>query len=184
MSTDEGLYSVSAQNEAGSVSSSAMLYIDENDWDYNYHSYANIVSVKPRLAVSPHEQYDFGDELGRGTQGVTYHVVERRTGWNYAAKVMHGKGELRQLMYNELDVMNFLKHKKLIRLQGAFEDKYTFTMIMELAAGGELVRDNLLRRDYYTETEICNFMRQLLWGLEYMHEHSFGHMGLNVSLNL
>lgn len=94
---------------------------------------------------------------------------------------MHGKDELRQFMYNEMDVMNFLKHKKLIRLIGSYEDKYSMTLITELAAGGELVRDNLLKQDYFSEIEIASYIRQLLWGLEYMHEHSFGHMGLNVS---
>lgn len=97
---------------------------------------------------------------------------------------MHGKGELRTFMYNELESMNHLKHKKLIRLHSAFEDKYTVTLITELAGGGELVRDNLLRQDYYTESEIANYIRQVLWGLEYMHEHGWGHMGLNVSGNL
>lgn len=102
-------------------------------------------------------------------------------GHNYAAKIMHGKSNLRPFMYNELEVMNFLKHKKLIRLHGAYEDKQSMTLITELAAGGELVRDNLLKQDYLMESEISGYIRQLLWGLEYMHEHGYGHMGLTVS---
>lgn len=53
-------------------------------------------------------------------------------GRNYAAKVMHGKGELRGLMRNEMDVMNQLNHPKLIRLYDAFEGPHTFTLVTEM----------------------------------------------------
>lgn len=79
MQKDEGLYSVSARNEAGSVSSSAMLYMEDNDFEYSYHTYSNILNIKAKH-YPLHEHYDLGDELGRGTQGVTYHAVERKTG--------------------------------------------------------------------------------------------------------
>lgn len=46
-------------------------------------------------------------------------------GTNYAAKVMHGKHELRQYMHNELDIMNGLNHRNLIRLYDAYQtDRY------------------------------------------------------------
>lgn len=33
---DEGLYSISARNVAGSVSSSAMLHVEESEHEYSY----------------------------------------------------------------------------------------------------------------------------------------------------
>lgn len=56
-----------------------MLYIDDSDWEYSYHTYSNIVPVRSKHHPLE-EQYDLGDELGRGTQGITYHAVERKTG--------------------------------------------------------------------------------------------------------
>lgn len=76
---DEGLYSVSARNVAGSTSSSAMLHIEENDWEYNMRNYNNPSPLKMRKRLYT-DLYDIGDELGRGTQGVTYHAVERLNG--------------------------------------------------------------------------------------------------------
>ncbi|KAL3285162.1 hypothetical protein HHI36_019282 [Cryptolaemus montrouzieri] len=176
---DEGLYSVSARNVAGSTSSSAMLHIEDNDWDYNLRNYNNPSPIKIRKRLYT-DLYDIGDELGRGTQGVTYHAVERLNGRNYAAKVMHGRDDLKPFMFREIEMMNELHHKKLIGLRDAYETEDSVTLILELASGGELVRDYLLKSDYYTEGDIAGFIRQTLWGLQYMHDRGFGHMGLTL----
>lgn len=128
---DAGLYSISARNIAGSVSSSAMLHVEENENEYGYKTYARKHDVEPY--DKPLETfYDLGDELGRGTQGITYHSVERRTGNNYAAKVMHGRDELKTFMYNEMDVMNHLNHRNILRLHDAYESDNSLTLILEL----------------------------------------------------
>ena len=76
---DEGLYSVSARNVAGSVSYSVMLYVEEKEYDYEYRTYTNIKPIQVNRKLFT-DFYDIGDELGRGTQGVTYHVVDKSTG--------------------------------------------------------------------------------------------------------
>lgn len=53
-------------------------------------------------------------------------------GRNYAAKIMHGKNELKPFMLNELDIYNQLSHRKLLRLQDVFETKRSLTLITEL----------------------------------------------------
>ncbi|XP_011291978.1 obscurin isoform X5 [Musca domestica] len=176
---DGGLYSISARNIAGSVSSSVMVHIEDNEDQYIFNTYGRHPYVRPKN-FRFEDKYDIGDELGRGTQGITYHAVERATGDNYAAKIMYGKSEIRPFMLNELEMMNMLNHKNLIRLHDAYDTERNVTLIMELAAGGELVRDNLLRRDYYRERDIANYIRQVLWGLEHMHENGVGHMGLTI----
>ncbi|XP_012273370.1 obscurin isoform X3 [Orussus abietinus] len=175
---DEGLYSLSAVNVAGCVSTSAMIHIEENEQEYGYRTYTKKRDIRanPR---SMDEYYDLGDELGRGTQGVTYHAVERFTGKNFAAKVMHGRGELRPFMHNEMEIMNSLSHRKLLRLHDAYESDKTFTLVTELAAGGELV-DNLTKQPHYTEADIAGYIRQLLLGLEYMHGNYYAHLGLTL----
>ncbi|XP_020711861.2 obscurin isoform X6 [Athalia rosae] len=178
ISKDEGLYSLSARNVAGSVSSSAMIHIEENEHEYGYRTYTKSKEIKANPKPFGHF-YDLGDELGRGTQGVTYHAVERLTGRNYAAKVMHGCGELRPFMYNEMEIMTRLNHRKLLRLHDAYETDRSLSLVMELASGGELV-DNLIRQPYYTEGDIAGYIRQILWGLEYMHSHNYAHLGLTL----
>lgn len=93
---------------------------------------------------------------------------------------MYGRYDLRPFMFNELDIMNSLNHKKLIRLHDAYDSTKSLILIEELAAGGELVKDHLLRRDFYTERLVAKFIYQVLLGLEHMHARQIGHMGLNV----
>ncbi|XP_057667143.1 obscurin isoform X10 [Diorhabda carinulata] len=176
---DEGLYSVSARNVAGSTSASAMLYVEENEHEYKLRNYYNLAPIRPKKRTYT-DFYDIGDELGRGTQGITSHAVERLNGRNYAAKIMCGTGDFKPFMYNELDILNELRHKKLISLHDAYETGDSLALILELASGGELVRDNLLKLDYYTESDIAGYIRQLLQGLDYMHDRGYAHMGLNL----
>ncbi|GLG93475.1 Obscurin [Gryllus bimaculatus] len=175
---DEGLYSISARNIAGSVSCSVMVHVEESEQEYGYLTYSKGRDIRPKKKPIS-DLYDIGDELGRGTQGVTHHAVERLTGRNYAAKIMHGKHELRQFMNNELEILNVLNHPKIIRLQDALETDRSMTLITELAGGGELL-DNLTKQPHYTEGEIAGYIRQLLWGLEHMHIQNIAHLGLTV----
>ncbi|XP_069964240.1 obscurin isoform X3 [Bactrocera oleae] len=176
---DEGLYSVCARNVAGSISTSVMLHIEENEDTYIYKTYGRLPYIRAKQNRY-NDKYDIGDELGRGTQGITYHAVERATSDNYAAKIMYGRHELRPFMLNELEIMNGLNHKNLIQLHDAYDLDKNVTLIIELAAGGELVKNNLLKRNYYTERDIAYYIRQALWGLDHMHDHGIGHMGLTI----
>ncbi|XP_063617006.1 obscurin isoform X2 [Cydia splendana] len=176
---DEGLYSISARNVAGSVSSSAMLYVEEEEHEYSNRIREHPPRIKP--STKPFgDFYDLGDELGRGVQGVVYHAAERLTGRNYAAKIMHGHSALKPFMKNELDIMNQLNDNHLIRLHDAYEHDHTLALVTELAGGGELVRDRLLRSTGYTESDIAGYIRQLLRGLKYMHDNSIAHLGLTI----
>lgn len=101
-------------------------------------------------------------------------------GRNYAAKIMHGHSALKPFMKNELDILNLLNDRHLVRLHDAYEHEHTLALVLELAGGGELVRDRLLRGQYYTERDIAGYIRQVLRGLKYMHDNSVAHLGLTV----
>ncbi|XP_037085172.1 obscurin-like isoform X4 [Pollicipes pollicipes] len=173
---DNGLYSISATNVAGTTSASAMLHVEYDEAMYNYISYSPARSVRPRTKAFE-DFYNVGDELGRGTQGITYHVVERNNGRNFAAKCMNGKGEHRQAMNNEMWIMNQLSDRHLVRLYDAYESPRQLILVQELCAGGELL-PALCRQPTYTEADIASVVRQTLWGLQHMHSKHIGHLGL------
>lgn len=176
---DEGLYSISARNAIGSISSSVTVHVEDNEEDYVYNAHHRTPYVRARNKVYQ-DFYDLGDEIGRGTQGITYHATDRSNGRNFAAKIMYGSPDLRPFMFNEVDIMNILNHRKLIRLHDAYDINRSITLILELASGGELVRDNLLKYDYYTERQIAIYVYQALLGLEHMHTRGIAHMGLTI----
>lgn len=45
---------------------------------------------------------------------------------------MHGRGELKSFMHNELEIMNQLNSHKIIRIHDAFETLTNVTLIIEL----------------------------------------------------
>ncbi|XP_026820139.1 obscurin-like isoform X5 [Rhopalosiphum maidis] len=171
---DEGLYSISARNLAGSVSTSVAIHVEDRESDYSYNGKTDIKWKKKDFS----DLYDIGDELGRGTQGVVYHAVERSTGKNYAAKIMHAKGDnLTKLMDNELKIMTDLSNRRIIRIHDALQTSRTYTLITELAGGGELL-DILTKHSFLTEYDIALYIIQLLKALKHMHDFEIAHLGL------
>jgi serine/threonine protein kinase len=158
-----------------------MIHVEDNEDEFAYRTYHRGRNVKAKQVDNNRifgDYYDLGDELGRGTQGVTYHSVERSTGRSLAAKIMTGTGpELRSRMMGELDIMNQLSHQRLVRLIDAYETKDSLTLVSELAGGGDLV-DVVTRRPHVTESDIAYYIRQVLEGLGHMHGHGIAHLGL------
>ncbi|XP_015782492.1 obscurin isoform X3 [Tetranychus urticae] len=177
ISRDAGLYSVTATNIVGSASCSANLAIEDDEIIFNWANYIPRV-IRPRKKALE-DYYDLGDELGRGTQGVTYHAVERASGNNYAIKMMHGKEDVKPFMDRELDMMNQFFHPRLIRLWDAFDHKESLALITDLCGGGELL-EAIVGRGSLTEKEVANYIRQVLEGLNHMHGRDIGHFGLTI----
>ncbi|CAL1291290.1 unnamed protein product [Larinioides sclopetarius] len=109
---DNAFYSCTATNIAGTATSSASLNVEDSEDMFDYKTYCRPIPIRPRTKLFE-DFYDIGDELGRGTQAITYHAVKRDTGDPYAAKSMHGKGKLKEFMRAEMDMMNQLCHPKL-----------------------------------------------------------------------
>ena len=198
---DMGLYSCTATNLAGSTTTAAFVHVTgmffclfctflcllilcyvESDINYSKYPSNYAKTVKPQNK-SIEQFYDLGDELGRGTQGITYHAVERSTGKSFAAKMMHGVGETKQFMMAELEAMNQLgSHEKLIQLRDAFTSTpYSLSLITDMCGGGTLL-DFILKRNQLTENEVASYTRQILEGLHYMHHKNIGHFGLTVRI--
>ena len=181
MVRDSGLYSCTATNLAGSTTTSAYVTVRDQPISYDKYPFSYKDHIKPKN--KPMEQlYDIGDELGRGTQGITYHTVERSTGKSYAAKMMYGTGETRQYMNSELDIMNQLgSHEYLVQLHDCFASTpYSMSLITSMNGGGTLM-DFVLRKGQINEQEVAEYIRQILEGLHYMHFKNIGHLGLTIN---
>ena len=75
MLSDEGLYTVTASNLCGSISYSVILRILEDEQEYDWMAYRRSKQIVPRTKGFE-KFYHTCEEIGRGTQGVTYFVQQ------------------------------------------------------------------------------------------------------------
>jgi len=72
---DEGLYTVTASNLCGSISYSIMVRILEDEQEFEWMTYRRTKQIIPRTKGFD-KFYHMCEEIGRGTQGVTYFVQQ------------------------------------------------------------------------------------------------------------
>jgi serine/threonine protein kinase len=78
------------------------------------------------------ELYEVSEELGKGRYGVVHKVTDQRTGLTMAAKTVRCiKKQDKEKVLEEIDVMNCLRHPKLLQLAAAFENPRDIIMVME-----------------------------------------------------
>ncbi|XP_028300864.1 myosin light chain kinase family member 4 isoform X4 [Gouania willdenowi] len=89
-----------------------------------------------------------------------------------------GPGAGREVVRNEIQVMNQLNHANLIQLYAAFESRHDIILVMEYVEGGELF-DRIIDENYnLTELDTVLFIRQICEGLQYMHKMYILHLDL------
>ncbi|XP_073975614.1 myosin light chain kinase, smooth muscle-like isoform X3 [Rhodnius prolixus] len=124
-------------------------------------------------------RYSTLEELGKGRYGTVHRIKERGSGKDYAAKTVRCiKKEDREKATEELQIMNSLKHSKLLQIVAAYENARDVTLVVEYISGGELF-ERVVADDFtLTERDCILFMRQICEGVEYMHSQSVVHLDL------
>ncbi|XP_008180551.1 titin isoform X2 [Acyrthosiphon pisum] len=125
------------------------------------------------------EQYEVLDELGKGRYGVVYKVKERETNKFYAAKFVRCiKSSDKEKAQEEVDIMNCLRHPKLLQLDAAFDKPREVVLVTEYISGGELF-ERVVADDFtLTEKDCILFTRQICEGVDYMHKQNVVHLDL------
>ncbi|KAE9596303.1 hypothetical protein Lal_00048724 [Lupinus albus] len=120
--------------------------------------------------------YTIGKKLGKGQFGVTHLCTHKVTGKQYACKTIAkrklvNKEELEDCR-REVQIMHHLiGQPNIVELVGAFEDKQSVHLVMELCAGGELF-DRIITKGHYTERAAASLLRTIV---EIVHTcHSMG----------
>lgn len=77
-------------------------------------------------------RYSTLEELGKGRYGTVHRIKERGSGKDYAAKTVRCiKKEDREKATEELQIMNSLKHSKLLQIVAAYENARDVTLVVE-----------------------------------------------------
>ncbi|URE28696.1 calcium-dependent protein kinase [Musa troglodytarum] len=102
-----------------------------------------------------HATYTIGKELGRGQFGVTHLCTHKTTGEQFACKTiakrkLTSKEDVEDVT-REVEIMYHLAGQaNVVELKGAYEDKHSVHLVMELCAGGELF-DRIVAQGHFTE---------------------------------
>ncbi|KAM7502414.1 hypothetical protein LguiB_001318 [Lonicera macranthoides] len=126
--------------------------------------------------------YTIGKELGRGQFGVTHLCTHKQTGEQYACKTIAkrklvNKEDIEDVR-REVQIMHHLTGQpNIVELKGAFEDKHSVHLVMELCAGGELF-DRIIAKGHYTERAAASLLRTIVQIVHTCHSMGVIHRDL------
>ncbi|XP_064190005.1 LOW QUALITY PROTEIN: myosin light chain kinase 2, skeletal/cardiac muscle [Anguilla rostrata] len=137
-----------------------------------------IVAAKPHT-ISNFYTINREEILGGGRFGQVHKCVENSSGLTLAAKIIKARSQKeKEVVRNEIQVMNQLDHANLIQLYAAYESRHDIILVMEYVDGGELF-DRIIDENYnLTELDTVLFIRQITEGLQYMHQMYILHLDL------
>lgn len=118
-------------------------------------------------------KYTLGKELGRGQFGVTYFCTENATGHTYACKSILKRKLVskndKEDMKREVQIMQHLSGQhNIVEFKGAYEDRQSVHLVMELCAGGELF-DRIIAQGHYSEKAASDLCRQIVNVVHHCH---------------
>ncbi|KAH9626255.1 hypothetical protein KSS87_003460 [Heliosperma pusillum] len=146
------------------------------------NSNANMGRILARPMSDVRSTYIFGRELGRGQFGVTYLVTHKDTRQLLACKSIATRKLINQDdiedVRREVQIMHHLTgHRNIVELKGAYEDRHTVHLVMELCAGGELF-DRIITKGHYSERAAAILFRQIVTVVYNCHSMGVMHRDL------
>ncbi|EEB18286.1 Ribosomal protein S6 kinase alpha-5, putative [Pediculus humanus corporis] len=139
-------------------------------------SLANLIAEK--FKDSPFFQnYDINLKegiLGDGSFSVCRKCVHRRTGQEYAVKIVTRRLDCT----HEINLLRTCQgHPNIVNLHEVYFDEAHTYIVLELLRGGELL-ERIRRKDRFTESEASQIMRKLVSAVSFMHSHGVVHRDL------
>ncbi|XP_075481431.1 calcium-dependent protein kinase 2-like [Primulina tabacum] len=128
------------------------------------HKANNTILGKPYEDVKAH--YNLGSELGKGQFGVTHLCIDISTGQKYACKSISKKKLVtksdKEDMRREIQIMQHMSGQpNIVEFKGAYEDKDSVHLVMELCEGGELF-DRIIAKGHYNEKDASSMCRSIV----------------------
>ena len=126
-------------------------------------------------ANDPLDQYKVGPVVGQGAFAVVKHVTSKRTGEEFALKLIDKRWTKASAMELELSVLKAVgRHRNVVSMIDHFELPSAYGVVLELATGGE-VFDRICERGTYSERDAAALVRQVGGALQHVHSAQVVH---------
>jgi calcium-dependent protein kinase len=122
--------------------------------------------------------------IGQGTYGVVKKCVHRKTGKEFAVKIIY-KDQVpdMKLLVNEVKTLRHLHHPNIITEEDVYETPTKLYIVTELCTGGELY-DHILElhadERKYSEFDAAHIIRSIVEAIAECHEHNIVHRDLKA----
>lgn len=132
---------------------------------------------------SPSVQYQLKQVVGKGSYGVVYRAVNKKSKQTVAIKEINydNDEELKEIMI-EIDLLKNLNHINIVKYHGFIQKQANLYIILEYASHGSLkslfAKRNPKRLE---ENETTVYIKQTLHGLNYLHEQGVIHRDIKAA---
>ncbi|KAK4226525.1 kinase-like domain-containing protein [Podospora fimiseda] len=125
--------------------------------------------------------YQVLEELGRGSFGVVYKAIEKRTGETVAIKHidLESSDDDIQEIQQEISVLSTCASNYVTQYKASFLRGHKLWIVMEYLGGGSCL--DLLKPGIFPEMHIAIVCRELLLGLEYLHAEGKIHRDIKAA---
>ncbi|KAL9046284.1 MAG: hypothetical protein Q9206_007116 [Seirophora lacunosa] len=127
------------------------------------------------------EQFQVLEELGSGSFGVVYKAIERATGDIVAIKLidLESSDDDIQDIQQEISVLSTCDSPFVTRYRASFLRGHKLWIVMEFLGGGSCL--DLLKAGAFNEAHVSIICRELLLGLDYLHQEGKMHRDIKAA---
>ncbi|KAK9499001.1 hypothetical protein O3M35_003524 [Rhynocoris fuscipes] len=150
----------------------------DSDSQNNTRNVEPLTRIPYSKATNINDDYEFREEIGRGSYSVCKLAVHKTSRTEYAIKIID---KLKRDCQEEVDILlRYREHPNIVTLRDVYEDDTQVYLVMELMRGGELL-DRILRLKSFSEREAAAIMYTVISTVGYLHQHGVVHRDLKPS---
>nr|XP_036873103.1 obscurin isoform X5 [Manis javanica] len=132
---------------------------------------------RPAQPLPSTQTFAFQTRIQRGRFSMVRQCREKASGRVLAAKIVPYRPENQTSVLREYEALKGLRHPHLAQLQAAYLSPRHLVLILELCSGPELL-PCLAERASYSESEVKDYLWQMLSAIQYLHAQHILHLDL------
>ncbi|EFA75770.1 hypothetical protein PPL_10825 [Heterostelium album PN500] len=142
----------------------------------------NNINLEYPVETNPLLEYEFVENIGRGSNALVYLYRAKQTNQEYCVKHMVLDPTSRQSQYvNEIDILSFFKgHPFIVTLHKHFFYRGNLFLLLEYSKEGDLQEYLKKYEDYLTEKQVLRWFIQICLALHSLHNAGFVHRDIKL----